>query len=127
MALPRVRIWLDGVEIKAPLQADFQVSNYLVTDMIRNAAATMNGQILSRKIKLFFKYPAISGAELYKIYSILQNPPLFHNVTFILDGIRYERTMYVGEMPQTLSRTGAGIGSQSTWIWKDVNFNLIER
>lgn len=123
----RVQIWIDGVEIKAPLQADFKVSTYLVTDMIRNAAATMNGQILSVKTKLFFQYPAISGAELRKIYRILQNPPLFHTVQYVLDGLIYSKVMYVGEMPQTLSRTGAGSGDQSTWIWKDVNFNLIER
>ena len=125
--MSRVNIYIDGVRIKPPLQADFQESTYLVTDMIRNARGTMNGQILSVKHKLFFKYPTISGYELKIIYDILQDVPLFHRVWYTLDGNEYTRYMYVGEMPRTLLRTGAGTGSNSTWIWKDVNFNLIER
>ena len=122
-----VRIMIDGVEIKPPTQKDFKISTYLVTDMKRNAAGTMNGQILSVKTKLFFQYPAIAGHELKKIYDILQRAPLFHTVQYIDDGVWHTKTMYVGEMPKTLSRTGRGSGDASTWIWKDVNFNLIER
>ena len=103
------------------------MSTYLVTDMSRNARGTMNGQILSVKHKLFFQYPSIIGRDLKVIYDILQSAPLFHRVWFVLDGLGYQYYMYVGEMPQTLVRTGAGSGNQSTWVWKDVNFNLIER
>lgn len=125
--MSRVHIHIDGVAIKPPLQADFKESTYLVTDMIRNAAGTMNGQILAVKHKLFFQYPTIMGRDLKVIYDILQSAPLFHRVWYTLDGIAYTRYMYVGEMPRTLMRTGAGSGNQSNWIWKDVNFNLIER
>ena len=125
--MSRVNIFIDGVRIKPPLQADFKESTYLVTDMSRNANGTMNGQILSVKHKLFFQYPAISGAELKVIYDILQAAPLFHRVWYTLDGVGVTRYMYVGEMPRTLVRTGRGVGANSTWIWKDVNFNLIER
>ena len=125
--MSRVNIYIDGVKIKPPLQADFKLSTYLVTDMIRNARGNMNGQILSVKHKLFFQYPSIIGRDLKIIYDILQTTPLFHRVWFTLDGISHQYYMYVGEMPQTLVRTGAGSGSASTWVWKDVNFNLIER
>lgn len=126
--MAKVRVTIDGVEIKPPTQADFKISTYLVTDMKRNAAGTMNGQILGIKTKLFFTYPAIIGAELEKIYSILQNPNrLFHTVTYVDDGVTKTKVMYVGEMPKTLHRTGRGSGARSTWIWKDVSFNLIER
>ena len=125
--MSRVNIYIDGVKIKPPLQADFKESTYLVTDMIRNAAGTMNGQILAVKHKLFFQYPTILGRDLKIIYDILQSAPLFHRVWYTLDGVAYTRYMYVGEMPRTLMRTGAGSGAMSTWIWKDVNFNLIER
>lgn len=123
----RVQISIDGVYIKPPVQDDFKISTYLVTDMKRNASGTMNGQIIAVKTKLFFKYPAITGAELRKIYTILQAAPLFHTVTYVDDGVSYTKQMYVGEMPKTLQRTGAGSGNMSTWIWKDVEFNLIER
>ena len=125
--MSRVNIMIDGVSIKPPLQADFKESTYLVTDMIRNAAGTMNGQILAVKHKLFFQYPDIVGKDLKVIYDILQAAPLFHHVWYTLDGIAHSRYMYVGEMPRTLQRTGPGIGDTSTWVWKDVNFNLIER
>lgn len=125
--MSRVNISIDGVAIKPPLQADFKESTYLVTDMIRNAAGNMNGQILGVKHKLFFQYPSISGHELKIIYDILQAAPLFHRVWYTLDGVSTTRYMYVGEMPRTLVRTGRGSGSASTWVWKDVNFNLIER
>lgn len=125
--MSRVNISIDGVAIKPPLQADFKESTYLVTDMIRNAAGNMNGQILGVKHKLFFQYPSISGHELKIIYDILQAAPLFHRVWYTLDGVSATRYMYVGEMPRTLVRTGRGSGSASTWVWKDVNFNLIER
>jgi hypothetical protein len=68
--MDRVNIYIDGVRIKPPLQADFKESTYLVTDMIRNAKGTMNGQILAVKHKLFFKYPTISGKDLKVIYDI---------------------------------------------------------
>ena len=123
----RVNIYIDGVKIKSPDQSTFKESTYLVTDMSRSAAGNMYGQILSVKHKLFFQYPAISGAELKVIYDILSNPPLFHHVWYTLDGVAFSRYMYVGEMPKTLHRTGRGSGAESTWIWKDVNFNLIER
>lgn len=125
--MSRVNIYIDGVAIKPPLQADFKESTYLVTDMIRNAAGNMNGQILGVKHKLFFQYPSIIGRDLKIIYSILQSTPLFHRVWYTLDGESYTRYMYVGEMPKTLQRTGRGSGDESTWVWKDVNFNLIER
>ena len=123
----RVQITIDGVRIKPPVQADFKISTYLVTDMKRNASGTMNGQIIAKKTKLFFKYPAITGAELRKIYNILQGDTLFHTVTYVDDGVTYTKQMYVGEMPKTLVMTGRGVGDMSTWIWKDVDFNLIER
>ena len=125
--MAKVRIIIDGVEIKPPVQSDFKISTYLVTDMKRNAAGNMHGQILSKKTKLFFQYPAIAGYELKKIYDILQGDTLFHTVQYVDDGVWHTKVMYVGEMPKTLSRTGSGSGSNSTWIWKDVNFNLIER
>lgn len=125
--MSRVNIKIDGVTIKPPLQADFKLSTYLVTDMARNAKGNMNGQILSIKHKLFFQYPSIIGRDLKVIYDILQAAPLFHSVWFTLNGLSYTYYMYVGEMPQTLQRTGTGSGASSTWVWKDVNFNLIER
>lgn len=125
--MAKVAISIDGIPIKPPTQDDFKISTYLVTDMIRNAAGTMNGQILAKKTKLFFKYPAIVGYELKKIYDILQGSVLFHTVEYVDDGVRYTKIMYVGEMPKTLARTGRGSGDSSTWVWKDVAFNLIER
>lgn len=123
----RIRIIIDGVEIKPPQAQNFKISTYLVTDMKRNAAGTMNGQLLAVKTKLFFKYPAITGADLKRIYDTLQTSNLFHTVRYLDDGVWYEKSMYVGEMPKQLVRTGAGSGSNSSWIWKDVDFNLIER
>ena len=125
--MSRVNIYIDNIPIKPPLQSDFKESTYLVTDMSRSADGNMHGQILSVKHKLFFQYPTISGKDLKIIYDILQSAPLFHRVWYTLDGIAVTRYMYVGEMPRTLMRTGAGSGDASTWVWKDVNFNLIER
>ena len=95
--------------------------------MKRNAYGKMNGQISARKNKLFFKYQDNNGAELRRIYTVLQSDNLFHTVKYVDDGVTYTKSMYVGEMPKTLARTGAGSGNMSTWIWKDVEFNLIER
>lgn len=125
--MSKVRIWIDGTEIKSPAKDDFRITAYLVTDMIRNAAGDMNGQIINKKTKLFFAYKSIMGYELRTIFNILQGDTLFHTVQYIDDGITYTKVMYVGDMDKTLQRTGAGSGNSSTWVWKNVSFNLIER
>ena len=125
--MSKVSIWIDGTEIKSPAKDNFRITTYLVTDMTRNAAGNMNGQLINKKTKLFFTYKTIMGHELYRIFNVLQGDTLFHTVTYIDDGVAYTKTMYVGDMDKTLQRTGAGSGDESTWVWKNVTFNLIER
>lgn len=116
---------IDGTVIKNP--STLRIADYLVTDMKRNAAGDMNGQVLGVKRKIFFTYDAITGAELRKIYNILLDPVLFHTIVFVDDGVTYTKTVYPGDLDKTLHRTGRGSGDSSTWIWKDVSFNLIEK
>lgn len=122
-----VAVTISGVAIKSP--SSFKVSRYLVTDMTRNAAGLMHGQIIAKKRKIFLTYDAITGADLQVIFNVLFDnaTTLFHTVTFLEDGTTRSYKMYVGEMSKALHRKAAGTGLNSGWIWKDVKFDLIEQ
>lgn len=122
MAMP-APFRIGNAVIKNP--TTFSISRYNVTTMERLSNADMVGDLLAKKHKFFFTYEAITARELNNILEAIWN----HNSLFFQ--LRYPHNdsigsamVYVGEIPTELHRAGTNLDN---WIWKNVNFNLIQR
>lgn len=113
---------INNIAIKNP--TTFKIERYNVTNMERLADATMAGDLIAKKKKFYFTYDAITGEELDNILSaIWESTELFFPVQYVENGITKTAQVYVGAIPTELHRAG----KTSNWVWKGVNFNLIEQ
>lgn len=113
---------INGVAIKNP--SAFKIERYNVTTLERRADATMVGDLVAKKIKLYFTYEAISGEDLDAILdAIWSSNSLFFTASYPENGSQKSATVYVGSIPTELHRAG----STTNWVWKNVTFNLIEQ
>lgn len=113
---------INNIAIKNP--TTFKIERYNVTNMERLADATMAGDLIAKKKKFYFTYDAITGEELDTILSaIWESTELFFPVQYVENGITKTAQVYVGAIPTELHRAG----KTSNWVWKGVNFNLIEQ
>lgn len=113
---------VNNVPIKNP--STFKIERYNVTNMERLADATMVGDLIAKKRKFYFTYDAISGDDLDKILeAIWDSTALFFTLEYIENGVSKTATVYVGSIPTELHRAGR----TTNWVWKNVNFNLIEQ
>ena len=113
---------INGRVIKNP--STFKVERYNVTTMERLANADMVGDLVAQKLKFYFTYEAISGEELDEILEAIWNHTnLFFTLSYPENGVTKSAEVYVGSIPADLHRAGA----TSNWVWKNVNFNLIQR
>ena len=113
---------INGVSIKRP--STFKIERYLVTNLERLGNGTMMGDLIAKKLKFFFSYDAISGAELDLILdAIWETEQLFHILTYTYNGVVKTAEVYVGAIPSDLHHAGR----TTNWVWKAVTFNLIER
>jgi hypothetical protein len=110
-----------GVAIKNP--STFKLERYKVTNMERLADASMVGDLIAKKLKFYFTYDAISGADLDTILEAIWDSTLFFNLHYIYNGVEKDATVYVGSIPSELHRAGA----TTNWVWKNVTFDLIEK
>lgn len=112
--------YIEGVRIKNP--TTFKIERYKVTNANRLANSDMVADVLGRKRKFFFTYDAITGDELDKILDILwENMDYFFNFTYVENGVTKSAIVYPGAIPSELHNpTGK-------WVWKGVNFDLIEQ
>lgn len=114
------RYTLGGVEIKRP--STFKIEKYKITNANRLANGDMVADVLSRKRKFYFTYTAISSTELNKILDIIwENNDYFFAFTYVENGVEKTATVYPGSIPAELHRP------EGVWIWKNVEFNLIEQ
>lgn len=119
---------INGVEIKNP--KSFKISRYRITDAVRLASADMSMESKAKKLKFYFGYPAIKSTELDKILDeIWETDSCFFTFSYC-DGHKNVNgtdkietvTCYVGEFPTDLHRGGVG-----NWVWKNVEFNFIQK
>ena len=113
---------VNNIPIKNP--TSFKIERYNVTNMERLADATMVGDLIAKKRKFYFKYDAISGDDLDTVLeAIWDSTTLFFTLEYLENGVSKTATVYVGSIPTDLHRAGR----TTNWVWKNVNFNLIEQ
>lgn len=112
---------INGRVIKNP--SDFKIERYNVTNMERLANAEMVGDLIAKKIKLYFTYEAITAGDLDNILdAIWETNTLFFPVKYMYQGEQRTATCYVGSIPSDLHSA-----KSKEWVWKNVTFNLIEK
>ncbi len=112
-----------GVPIKRP--TTYKIERYNVTTMERLSNSDMVGDLLGKKVKLYFTYEAISAADLNTILDLIwEADGLFFDAEYPENGVNKLVTVYAGSIPTDLHWAG---DNADTWVWKGVNFNLIQR
>lgn len=111
---------INGITIKNP--TSFKVERYNVTNMERLSNATMVGDLIAKKKKFYFTYDAITAEDFDNILKAIDTAVIFFPFEYTDRGVTYKYTVYVGSIPADLRYM-----SKKNTIWKDVNFNLIER
>lgn len=112
---------LNGVKIKNP--TTFKIERYHVTTMERLANADMTGDLVATKMKFFFTYDAVTAEEMNTIIEAAFSDTLFFTLEYPYQGEQKEAIVYIGSLPQQLHRAG----DTTNWVWKGVNFNLIQQ
>lgn len=111
---------IESTVIKNP--TTFKVERYNVTDMQRLANGSMSGDLIAQKRKFYFTYDAMTGDELDTIIkAIYDSKKIFFTLTYPYNGTTKTCTVYVGSIPSELHKAG------KNWVWKNVQFNLIEK
>lgn len=112
---------VNGRAIKNP--STFKLERYNVTTMERLANAEMVGDLIAKKVKLYFTYEAITAGELDNILdAIWETNTLFFPVQYTYNGVTKTVTCYVGSIPSDLHSA-----KSKEWVWKNVTFNLIQK
>lgn len=118
--MAKLTLKLDGHKIKTP--SNWRIERYPITKGKRTANGKAQLEIIAYKHKFYFQYPALDSYELNELLDILwRSDTMFHELTYIEDNIEKTATVYYGMIPAPLHRTG------SVWMYKDVNFQLIEQ
>lgn len=114
---------INGHDIKKP-NGNWKIERYNLTNLERNAAGLMCGDLIAKKRKFYFTYAAIKASELDNILNIIwETNDIFYTLTYDENNITKNATVYVGSIPTELHRAEVG----QDWVWKNVTFDLIER
>jgi hypothetical protein len=117
-----VQFKIRGTPIKSP--DNFRIELFNVTDMERLANAKMVGDLIAKKRKFYFTYDGISSYDWDAILDLIwEDSGLFFTLTYPYNGIEKTAVVYVGSIPMELHRGG----KTTNWVWRNVNFNLIEQ
>jgi len=112
---------LNGVPIKNP--SGFKIERYKVTNLARLSSGKMSGDLIARKRKFFFTYEAITGADLDVILDVIwETNAIFYTLSYKENSINKTATVYPGSIPSDLHNAKGKL-----WVWKNVNFDLIEQ
>jgi len=116
---------IDGIAIKNP--SSFDIEFYTLTKATRVASGDMVMEYVANKRKFVFGYEAIEARELDVIVDILwqqlaTTKQCFHALIYTYNGIQKTATIYSGAIPAQLHNA-----QHSSWVWKGVSFNLIEK
>lgn len=111
-----------GVTVKTP--TEMPIEKYNLTKSGRVASGKMTMELVAQKRKLVCKYNAIREDDLQTILNKIYNPAnMFFSVTFDDAGGPVTMTCYAGAIKgEPVRRDVDGV-----WIWKDVEFALIEQ
>lgn len=116
---------IDGVTIRRPDK--FNVERYKITNLERNGAGDMCGDLLNKKMKFIFSYDALTAAELDIILNVLwEKNSIFYTLVYPYQGAQKQVTVYPGSIPTEL-HSGFLHSNNPNWVWKNVTFSLIER
>lgn len=110
---------INGTPIKKP--TDFTIERYNLTDSGRLANGDMVMALIAKKRKFLLKYAALSGTDLNTILSLIDGTAMFFTFGYYENGVSKTATCYAGHIPSKVYRR------DGIWVWKDVNFDLIER
>lgn len=112
---------LNGVPIKNP--TTFKIERYNITNMTRLSSGLMVGDLIKKNRKFFFTYGAIDAYDLDTILdAIWETDKLYFKLEYVESGKHKEATVYAGAIPTELHNAQSRL-----WIWKNVNFDLIEQ
>lgn len=112
---------INGIPIKNP--TSFRIERYKVSDLTRLASAKMVGDLVARKRKFLFGYEVLESYNLDLILKAVWDAPgMFFTLKYIENGVTKTATVYPGAIPTELHR-----GDGAVWVWKNVNFDLIEQ
>lgn len=113
---------INSTSIKKP--TGWKIERYKVSNLERNAAGLMCGDLIARKRKFYFTYEALSARDLDNILDVLwETDDMFFTLTYEENNVRKEATVYPGAIPSDLHHAGP----DEEWVWKNVTFDLIER
>ena len=124
------RATVEGSSIVCQLKnpSTFKVERYKVSTLTRIANADMVGDMVARKYKFYFTYAAITAEELNTMLDAIWAIDGMFFYLWVPEGTSLaDRTcyrVYAGSIPTTLHY---GNRNPSTWVWKDVSFNLIQQ
>lgn len=112
---------INTVPIKDP--STFRIERYNITTLNRLAAAKMVGDLVAKKRKFHFGYDCITATELNHILDLIWNTnSLFYRLDYEEDNVWKNAIVYSGDIPSELHSARS-----SEWVWKNVNFDLIEQ
>lgn len=112
---------ISSIEIKSP--SEFKVERYNITTLERLSNADMVGDLVAKKYKFYFTYESLTAVELETILAaIWYTEELFFTLDYPYNGEMRTASVYAGSIPTDLHRA-----SGKNWVWKNVQFNLIER
>lgn len=116
---------LNGIAIKNP--SGFRIERYTLTKSTRVANGDMVMDFVANKRKFMFDYKQIDSRQLDSIIDILwtqlkTTKNCFAILRYPYNGHEESAVVYAGAIPSQLHR-----GDGALWIWKDVQFSLIER
>lgn len=110
---------INNTPIKKP--AEFTIERYNLTKSGRLASGLMAMDLIAKKRKFLFRYPGIGGRELDNILNLIDSNEMFFTLSYWENNVLKYATCYAGSIP---SRVHIRDGR---WVWKEVNFDLIER
>lgn len=112
---------INGVGIPNP--TTFKIERYKVTNLTRLASAKMTGNLIARKHKYFFTYDALAARDLNRILDALWYAAgMFYTLEYRENNIVKTAKIYPGAIPTELHSAHS-----ASWVWKGVNFDLIEQ
>lgn len=111
----------NGVQVKNP--SDFNIERYNVTTLTRVASAKMVGELVAKKRKFLFTYNAITASDLQVILdAIWETNSLFFPLEYMENNVTKVAVVYAGAILSQLHNAAV-----SDWVWKNLEFDLIEQ
>ena len=114
--------FIDGTAIENP--SAFKISRYRITKSNRIADGSMSMELVANKRKFFFTYDSINEEEMNNILDCIWNTDeVVYELRYWYNNEWNTATVYAGEIPSEMKKAW----KNHKIIWKNFNFNLIEK